>query len=538
MFAISRGIMSRAGSRRVVSFVVLAAAFAAVRPAHAEDTKGKWQFGFGFTYFATSDYIRSNSDIAIASSVAGQTAGLPPVTSVDPRPDQNMLNEPTVHDDFRFDIKASYGLTRWLAVEALAGYMTTSVGNIEYYYEDQQISYQGPGALVANAPYCGPTQNQPCLDYHTNTPSTTAHNTFLPVGTITEMPVQLSALIRFRPESPLDPYVGLGIGYLFTNLKTGDEFNSKSQLVSNLVVTAASEGEYTDTGHPSKLAPEGTNGFTPAPLIATVSSGATWHAVGGVDYFLNQHVSMFLDARFTWTDAEVNITTDGAHQVFFSTFSPGKLQRLQQPGLWEDRGLPSCPSCAGDGLLATEDSNGNGTFDDTTHGGTEGTGNLYFYPAGPNPNNPACSDPNRVAECKWTSADAVMTLNCTNSTCPWANNGVFDTEDLNGNRIMDRFVYYGVDVCSGPNPDRSLCTPNDIVSPNARLYLPPGEGCTANLPDPTQGNFLPEGCPIPHSALSSVGTTGSDNPVDKYLIQGGQIRLGGFSFGVGVKFTF
>jgi hypothetical protein len=35
-----------------------------------------------------------------------------------------------------------------------------------------------------------------------------------------------------------------------------------------------------------------------------------------------------------------------------------------------------------------------------------------------------------------------------------------------------------------------------------------------------------------------VGTTGSDNPVDKYLIQGGQIRLGGFSFGVGVKFTF
>src|SRR5262245_31211061 len=108
--------MSRAGSRRAAFFVILAAALTAVRPALAEDTKGKWQFGFGFTYFATSDYIRSNSDIAISTNVAGDTTGLPPVTSVDDRPDQNMLNEPTVHDDFRFDVKASYGLTRWLAV--------------------------------------------------------------------------------------------------------------------------------------------------------------------------------------------------------------------------------------------------------------------------------------------------------------------------------------------------------------------------------------------------------------------------------------
>jgi outer membrane protein W len=532
--------MSRAGFRRAVSFVVLvlAAALLAVHPALAEDTKGKWQFGFGFTYFATSDYIRSNSDIAIATATAGNSTGLPPVTSVDPRPDQNMLNEPTVHDDFRFDVKASYGLTRWLAVEVLAGYMTTTVGNIEYYYEDQQISYQGPGALVSNAPFCGPNQDQQCFDYKTNAPSTTIHNLFVPVGTITEKPLQLSALVRFRPESPLDPYIGLGIGYLFTDLKTGDEFNAKSQDISNLIVSSASEGEYTDSNKATKLPAFGQPGFQVAPMMATVSSGMTWHAIGGVDYFLNQHVAFFLDARFTWTDAAVNITTDGAHQVQLSTYSPGKLQRLSTTGTWEDRGLPSCPACAGDGLLATEDSNGNGTFDDPSKGGTEGTGNLYFYPAGPNPNNPACSDPDRVAECRWNSTDAVMTLNCTNSTCPWANNGTFDTEDLNGNRIMDRFSYYGVDVCSGQNPDRSICTPNDLVSPAAKLYVPPGEGCTQSLPDATQGNFLPEGCPVPHPALTSAGNTGSDNPVDHYLIQGGQIRLGGFSFAIGLKFTF
>jgi hypothetical protein len=368
-----------------------------------------------------------------------------------------------------------------------------------------------------------------------NAPSTTIHNLFVPVGTITEKPLQLSALIRFRPESPLDPYIGLGIGYLFTDLKIGDEFNTKSQEVSGLLVSSASEGEFTDINTADKSAPVGQNGFHPAPMVATVSSGLTWHAIGGVDYFLNQHVAVFLDARFTWTDAEVNITTDGAHQVLLSTYSPGKLQRFTNDGAWEDKGLSSCPACAGDGLLATEDGNGNGTLDTPAVGGTEGTGKLYFYPEGPNPHDPACSDPTQPG-CKWEASDAVMTLDCNNSTCPWANNGTFDTEDRNSNRIMDRFSYYGVDVCSGQNPDRSICTPNDLVSPAAKIYLPPGEGCKQSAPE--LGEYPPEGCPPPHAELSAAGTTGSDNPVDHYLIQGGVIRLGGFSFAIGLKFTF
>jgi len=521
--------MSRAGFRRAVSFVVpvLVAAFSAVRPAHAEDTKGKWQFGFGFTYFATSDYIRSNSDIAIATANAGDTLGLPPVTSVDERPDQNMLNEPTVHDDFRFDLKASYGLTRWLAVEVLAGYMTTSVGNMEYWVEDQSIAYQGSPSATFSLPFCGPNQDQVCFDYHTNTPSQVVHNVFVPIGTITEKPVQLSAIVRFRPESPLDPYIGLGIGYLFTDLKTSDEFNAKSQGVADLVVSAASEGEYTDAGHADKLAPEGQPGFHPAPMVATVSSGLTWHAIGGVDYFLNQHVALFLDARFTWTNAEVNITTDGAHQVLFSTYSPGKLQRLETPGLWEDRGIAGCTNCpstfSGDGKLETEDGNGNGLWDPN-----EDSGALYIMPSGPNPN--------RVGGAWQVGDPGVTVLDCSNSTCPWANDGRFDTEDQNGNRFMDRFRYYGVDVCTLPNPDRSICTPADIISTSTPQYLPPGEGCTDNRPDPIQGNFLPEGCPVPHGG--NLGSTGSDNPSDTYIIQGGQIRLGGFSFGIGLKFSF
>src|SRR5262245_66131740 len=82
----------------------------------AEDTKGKWQFGFGISYYSTVDYIRSNADIALAEGVVGDN-GLPSVGSVDERPDINIQNEASIRDDFKLDFNASYGLTRWLALE-------------------------------------------------------------------------------------------------------------------------------------------------------------------------------------------------------------------------------------------------------------------------------------------------------------------------------------------------------------------------------------------------------------------------------------
>src|SRR5262245_62817193 len=87
----------------------------------AEDTKGKWQFGFGISYFSTVDYIRSNSDLAIAQGLPDEN-GLPSVGSVDERPDINIMNQASIHDDFKLDFTASYGLTRWLALEAAVGY--------------------------------------------------------------------------------------------------------------------------------------------------------------------------------------------------------------------------------------------------------------------------------------------------------------------------------------------------------------------------------------------------------------------------------
>jgi opacity protein-like surface antigen len=532
--------MTRISVRAILALMLLACIIP-VGMLRAEDTKGKWQIGFGLSYYSTVDYIRSNSDIAIAFQTATETGTLPGIASVDERPDENMLNQPSISDNFKLDFNASYGLTRWLAMEIQAGFMKSNVGNIEYYYSKAEVAYGGDATVAGQARLCGPNGDQACYQYNLNTPGATASNTFLPVGEITEVPIMLSGLVRFRPESPLDPYLGAGFGYILANLKTGSEFNARAAEVASLHVTVASEGEWTDSIRHDKVAPP--PGFTPAPLQATVNSGFEYHLVGGVDYYINDHMSVYVDARYVWSNTEVNITIDGAHQVRLGDFLPGKLQTLSvgsaaQPIYWEDKGIPGCADCAGDGLYATEDSNGNGELDiqgciDPSSGAPCEGGTLYFFPPGPDPSSTggAWHDPSeavKVENCAVCKAND----NLPNITCGTANSAC-DSEDANGNGFMDRYKLYGVDVCSLPNAaSNPACKPADFRA--TVQYVWPG-GC----PTSSAGSGKPaEGCPpVPPQAIQT-STSSQDDNTNIYLIQGGQIHLGAFSLGVGFKFTF
>jgi opacity protein-like surface antigen len=534
--------MSRFPYRAILSLILLPCVIP-VGSLHAEDTKGKWQIGFGLSYYSTVDYIRSNSDIAIASQTVEEAGSIPGIASVDERPDENMLNQPSINDNFKLDFSASYGLTRWLAMEIQAGYMKSQVGNIEYYFSKAEVAYGGDSTIAGQARVCGPAGDQACYQYNLNTPGATPHNTFLPVGELTEVPIMLSGLVRFRPESPLDPYLGAGVGYILTDLKTSDDFNARAAEVQSLHVTVASEGEWTDSIRQDKVV--AAPGFTPAPLQATVNDGFEYHLVGGVDYYINEHMSVYVDARYVWSNTEVNITIDGAHQVRLGDFQPGKLQTLSvgsaaQPAYWEDRGIADGSTIigAGDGLYATEDSNGNGDLDtlgcnNPTSGAPCEGGTLYFFPAGPDPSSPTgiWHDPLeavKVEDCATCHAnDALINIRCgtANSAC--------DTEDANGNGFLDRYKLYAIDVCSLPNAATNpTCRPTDFRA--TPQYVWPG-GCATSS---TGSGRVAEGCPPVPSQSITTSTSSQDDNTNIYLIQGGQIHLGAFSLGVGFKFTF
>ncbi len=575
--------------KRFPSVFVALVAIAALLPhsrALAEDTKGKWQFGFGLSYMSTVDYIRSNADLAYAERVVGEggeTSGLPSVTSVDERPDANILNEPSIRDDFKLDFSASYGLTRWLALEAAVSYLEAPVGNIEYYRRNVHQGLTGNGAS-SGVSQCGPSLGRLCWDYQPVAPDEIKVNSFLPVGELREIPIQLSGIIRFRPESPLDPYIGVGAGYIMTKLTTSSQFDEASDTLSALTVSTASEGEFTlnnrcnREGYPIG---ENCNGFTPLPLKAEIRDAWEWHAVGGVDYYATDHFSVYVDARYVWTSGALDIRTDRAHQVRFAVVDTGRLLRMSRlyrdndpqyldpddpnhyldpgdpasgPYLWEDLGVASnrnfqdnvCPKdannvsmCRGSGFLETEDKNMSGSLEATC-----------------TPEFPFCEDEGWLYRLLPGSRDVdeAMRIECPNcahnfNPGPDMRAGTpddlgFDTEDANGNGYLDRFLVFGVDICTTPQGvGHPRCLDDGFNSLSYNFVWP--DGCSQ---DPiTLGPFAQlaeSGCPPFPAADPTTGqrphvqTTVNDNAPDTYIIQGGKIRMGGFSLGVGFKFTF
>ena len=358
----------RRGAITWVLLLVLVSAEAA----RAEDTRKKWQFGVGFSYWSTDDNIRSNSSTAYAPVDPSQAGNLPPIVFSDPRPDANELNQPTIQDDFKFDLQASYGLTRWVAIQLDASYFQGDVGNIEFYSEDKTVppsltptppddsvqSTQPKNPLDPLHSICAPQNgpappgSKPCFTMVTGTEYIVKRNAFLPVGTITEAPVSLSGVVRFRPESPFDPYVGAGVGYIFTSLDTSTSsmgtpivmstsneqgsnkvlsmrgFDDVQDYTNGLVVQNIRSGaravfvfpcrQNASTGDcvPVTDRPTTPLGGTPlGAMTASVDSAMEYHLMGGIDYYFTSRWSLYIDARYVWAQSKVQVRVDGKEQV-------------------------------------------------------------------------------------------------------------------------------------------------------------------------------------------------------------------------------
>jgi outer membrane protein W len=340
-------------------------------PLRAEDTRKKWQFGAGFSYWSTDDNIRSNATTAFAPVDATQAQNLPSIRFSDPRPDANELNEPTIQDNFKFDFQSSFGISRWVALQLDMSYFRGDVGNIEFYSEDKTVpvsffatppntapgANQPPNPLDPSQSICAPTESGvppppgtlPCFTMSPQAASSVRRNAFLPVGQITEIPVTISGLVRFRPESPFDPYVGAGVGYIFTSLDTStsrigtplvltssnsagsnqvfrlDGFDEVRDFTNGLIVEAIQSGARGiltypchQTFNPNGCIADPTRpaGGTPlTALSASVDDGMEYHLTGGVDYYFSDRWSIYIDARYVWAQSKVKVRINNEEQV-------------------------------------------------------------------------------------------------------------------------------------------------------------------------------------------------------------------------------
>jgi len=352
--------------------------------ARAEDLKGRWYFGGNLSFLSTTDDIRSNSNIIIGppgddgipftgdpNEAQGCPADLGQQTSglfCDPRPDDQLSRASSIEETFMLGLTAGFGLTSWLSLQLDAGYFKGNVGPVDAFVRDAIPVGQDTGVGFNFIEW---------KDQERVVPVT--------AGEITEIPVSLTGIVRFRKDSPLNPYVGIGVGMIFSKIDRSEDVDQLNLRLSRLRIKGVQDefGKSLTTQADAQFAAFGGIPFR-NPVTVEVEDAFEWHAVGGAEYFFNDRISMVFDARYTFADASVHIDLNGINQVDYTIFSEdlfrpdgtvrlfnsrGQAPNPIKPGT-EDPNIPGSGSrftcdASKPGPRDIDDDNGNGNpFDD------------------------------------------------------------------------------------------------------------------------------------------------------------------------------
>src|SRR5262245_58672534 len=227
-----------AWGRVCVCGLAAAAAFGlAAGRAHAEDLARRWYFGGSLAFLSTTDDIRPNATINVGppgddgipftgdrneSIQCVETGGFSQVFC-DPRPDHLLSREMTIEETLKLDLTGGFGLTSWLSLQVDASYFKGDVGPVDAF--TRQFYPHAPDPNFNPVP-TGLTRSEESFP--------------ILAGQITEIPVSISGVVRFRQETSLNPYVGVGGGIIFAEMDVSDDVGALNRRLGNMHIKAAS----------------------------------------------------------------------------------------------------------------------------------------------------------------------------------------------------------------------------------------------------------------------------------------------------------
>lgn len=257
---------------------------ASVTTIHAEEIEKKFRLGFSVGAFDTADDLHS-------TSANRRTLFLPngefDDQIYDPRNDSAASSNFGVRSELGAVLSASYAFNRLWYVEASAGYRTGEVGNVEV-----QAQFNGT-KIPINQSFAFSIFN-------------------LSGGTVKQIPLQLTAGIRFRPKASLNPYVCAGVGYTFNSFEPSDELNQLSRdLDSSIGGFARVQGTLFGG---EQFATGGTLANL-SGISMDVPDAPEWHFGGGMEYSFKSRWVVFLDARYMVYSGSLAMTINGSNEL-------------------------------------------------------------------------------------------------------------------------------------------------------------------------------------------------------------------------------
>lgn len=254
---------------------------AALLPAQAKDVSRLWFIGGSIGYHTTQDSIESNADL-----------------QGDPRPDDLVSREGDIDDTVQLGLHLGAGLSRRFTLQLETGYFRGEIGPVDVYHQEQ-FPYSSTGnPFLLNSIY----------KFEKSEP--------VPAGTLTQIPVSLTGILRFRPDRPLNPYIGAGGGMIFMEFERTDEFKAVNATMQGLHIgTIADENgkDLTPTWWKDRFL----DFNLPAlhELTFDVDDSVELHLSAGMEYALSNRFALIGEARYVWYKSSFSMTM-GGHQAF------------------------------------------------------------------------------------------------------------------------------------------------------------------------------------------------------------------------------
>jgi len=306
------------------------------RLALAEDVKGKWYFGSNLAVLVTTDNIRSNAALIVAplgpdgAPFTGDKGEEISCSSTrldvfcDPRPDDLLSRQTQLEQTLKLDGHFGYGLTSNLSLELDTGYYKGDIKNFDV-FTTKVVPFSANSLDNCGDPNgIGPFHGKPC-DFT----GAKVHNVKQPIsaGTVTEIPVTLNAVVRFRKDSNFNPYLGVGVGYLFTSLAKSSSVSDLNSRFASLKLLSVTDELGKDFGRTLSTPDPDGNAIFHNPASVSVDQGFLWQVSSGGEYFYNDRFSVVFDARYVISGQEINISLKGEDQINATAFTEDLFRR-------------------------------------------------------------------------------------------------------------------------------------------------------------------------------------------------------------------
>jgi hypothetical protein len=283
---------------------------AAATSSRAEEIDKKFRLAFSLGDYDTSG--------AVHSAAANRRTLYLPNGEIDdliydPRNDSGAISNFGIESQLGGVLSASYAVSRLWYVEASVGYRTGTVGNV-------QVQAQFSGIQI---------------------PSTQAFNFSvfdLDGGTTTQVPLEFTAGIRFRPKAAFNPYLCAGFGYTFVSYSPSDEINELSaNLDRSIGGFARIQGTlFGGESFANATDPTLTN---LGGITVDVPDAPEWHIGGGFEYTFKSRWAVFVDARYYTYSGSFGMTVSGGNELGISVPNDRAINQ-------DENGLP-IPSAYG-----------------------------------------------------------------------------------------------------------------------------------------------------------------------------------------------